>query len=355
MLEFACNHTYPDGFTLGLSFIATDPVVAVFGPSGSGKTSILEMVAGLRRPTSGRVVLDGETVYDSEAGVAHPIHTRRIGMVFQDHLLFPHMTVERNLLYARRWNRAEQTGAEFDRVVSVLELAALLNRFPASLSGGESQRVALGRAMLSHPRLLLMDEPLAAIDDALKIRVLDYLDRVVHEWNVPAIFVSHSQTEVRRFAQTVVAVANGRLIAQGTPERALASPGALQLKDASGPVNLLRLEELHESDGHWSGIVGDQRIHLPTAPPPKAANVYVHFLPETVLLSPTDVPMVSARNHLTGTVRRVLSHGSTVFVAVDVGQIIWSEVTPGAVEELGIRNGGPVTCLIKTHSLHIIG
>ncbi len=355
MLEFSCRHEYPSGFSLDLSFTASEPVVALFGPSGSGKTSILEMIAGLREPDSGTIRLDGETMFDTSSGLRTPIHRRRIGMVFQDHLLFPHRTVRENLNYGRLWRPSHSAIADFERAVSVLELEPILSRYPDSISGGERQRVALGRALLSRPRVLLMDEPLAAIDEALKIRILDYLERIVHEWKVPALFVSHSQTEVRRFAQRVVAIENGRVIAEGTPEDALASPGALRLKDASGPVNLLRLDALHEVDGHWTATVGDQRIHLPGTPPPGAETVYVHFLPETVLLSPTDVANISARNHLTGTVRQIISQGSAVFVAVDVGQIIWSEVTPGAIEELGIRQGAKVTCLVKSHSLHMLG
>lgn len=355
MLEFSCKHEYRSGFFLDLTFTASEPVVALFGPSGSGKTTVLEMIAGLREPDSGSIRLDGETVLDTSGGLRTPIHRRRIGMVFQDHLLFPHMTVRENLNYGRLWRSNSSAVADFERAVSVLELEPLLPRYPDSISGGERQRVALGRALLSRPRVLLMDEPLAAIDEALKVRILDYLERIVRVWALPALFVSHSQTEVRRFAQRVVAIENGRIIAEGAPEEALASPGALRLTDASGPVNLLRLEGMREVEGRWTATVGDQRIHLPGEPPPGAETVYIHFLPETVILSPTDVANISARNHLTGTVRQIISQGSAVFVAVDVGQIVWSEVTPGAIEELGIRQGARVTCLIKSHSLHMLG
>ncbi len=354
MLEFVCKHTYPGGFGIDASFVARESVVALFGPSGAGKTSILEMIAGVRRPDSGIVRHGEDVLLDTEKCVDRPVHQRRMGMVFQDQLLFPHMTVAANLRYGSRWNRPEKPVIDFDRVVAVLELQALLTRYPAGLSGGERQRVALGRALLRQPRLLLMDEPLAALDDALKFRILAYLDRVVNEWQVPALFVSHGQAEVRRFAQGVVVIDNGRIVTEGTPADALCAPGALHLKDASGPVNLLRLDDVCKEDDRWIGRVGDHVVQLPNPPAENDGTVYLQFLPETVLLSPADIRDISARNHLTGTVRQVLAHGSIVFVAVDVGQIIWSEVTPGAMEDLALVPGVPITCLIKTHSLHML-
>jgi len=355
MLKFSCKHRYPSGFSIDLSFVTREPVVALFGPSGSGKTSILEMIAGIREPQSGAIRFDGEALLDTSKAYGRPAHKRRIGTVFQDHLLFPHMTVQANLRYGRRWNRATTPTIDMGRVVTVLELGPLLSRYPAGLSGGERQRVALGRALLSHPRMLLMDEPLTALDDALKFRILAYLDRIVEEWRLPALFVSHSQTEVRRFAQWVVAIDHGRVIAEGTPTDALASPATLSLKNSSGPVNLLRLDDIRNAGGRWFGRVGDRTVQLPGPPPSQSGAAYVQFLPETVLLSPTDIQGISARNHLTGTVRQVLAQGPMVFVGVDVGQIIWSEVTPSAVTDLGIAPGARMTCLIKSHSLHFVG
>jgi molybdate transport system ATP-binding protein len=355
VLSFACRHTYAGGFHLDVSFATDSPVAAIFGPSGSGKTSILEMIAGVKQPDSGRIVLDDDVLFDGASHTNRPIHERRIGMVFQDHLLFPHLTVKKNLAFGRRWRRTADTRIEFAKVVEVLELTSLLQRFPASLSGGERQRVALGRALLSHPRILLMDEPLAALDESLKFRILSYLDRVVGEWQVPAVFVSHSQAEVRRFARWVVAISAGQVIAEGPPQEALGTPGPLGLKDVSGPVNLLRLDDVCKEEERWTGRVGEQFVHLPGPPRDSTGTVYVQFSPETVLLSPTDVQAISARNHLRGTVRQVVGQGPVVFVAIDVGQIIWSEVTPSAVKELGIAPGMPMTCLVKSHSLHILG
>ena len=211
-LEFACTLRYPSGFALDAAFAAGDTVTALVGPSGSGKTTVLSVLAGLRRPDRGRVLLGGEPLYDSAAGVDLPPERRRVGYVFQDHLLFPHRTVRRNLLYG--WRRRDRSARPPDlgRVVEVLELSHVLDRLPHTLSGGERQRAALGRALLYGPRLLLLDEPLAAVDEALRGRVLDYIEQALREWRVPTLYVTHNQAEVGRLAQEVVRLEGGRVV-----------------------------------------------------------------------------------------------------------------------------------------------
>jgi molybdate transport system ATP-binding protein len=211
-LEFACTLRYPSGFVLDAAFAADAAVTALVGPSGSGKTSVLSVVAGLRRPERGRVRLGGETLFDSAATIDLPPERRRVGYVFQDHLLFPHRTVRHNLLYG--WRRRDRAARppDFGRVVAVLELGDLLDRMPHTLSGGERQRAALGRALLYGPRLLLLDEPLASVDEALRGRVLDYIEQVLHEWRVPTLYVTHNRAEVGRLAQEVVRLEGGRVV-----------------------------------------------------------------------------------------------------------------------------------------------
>ncbi len=353
-LNLELGHRYPGGFQMDLAFASDRPVTALFGPSGSGKTSILRAIAGFLRPSRGRIELAGETLLDTGAGFYLPPERRRLGMVFQDHLLFPHLSVEANLRYGRRRRGRAHRPVDLARVVEVLQIGPLLKRYPRNLSGGEKQRVALGRALLCSPRLLLMDEPLASLDADLKAKVLAYLEQAVAEWRIPVLYVTHSQAEVRRLAGWVVVVENGRVVASGTPEDAFSRPETLGWKNSVGPVNLLRLEEVKKTGDRAAGLVGGQRVQLPPERLPRQSPVFVQFSPIDVTLSRGDVPGLSARNHLRGHVRQLVPLNSAVFVAVDVGQLIWAEVTPEAVADLALQPGSEVTCLLKVHSLEVV-
>jgi len=205
-------------FDINVSFNSDRGATALFGPSGAGKTSIINMVAGLLRPDHGRIVLDGETLFDEAARIDVPAWRRRIGYVFQEGRLFPHFTVQRNLDYGRWMAGHAADPAAFNRVVELLNISHLLERRPGKLSGGERQRVAVGRALLMRPRLLLLDEPLASLDTARKRDILPYLERLRDEARVPIIYVSHNAAEVKRIARHVVRIEDGRVIATGTTE-----------------------------------------------------------------------------------------------------------------------------------------
>jgi molybdate transport system ATP-binding protein len=223
-LSFHCRHDYPAGFHLDVEFGIDHLFTALFGPSGSGKTSILNMIAGFLCPRRGTIRLLDRILVDTVHTVSLPPEKRHIGVVFQDSLLFPHLSVEGNLRYGQRRRGKHGRGLDFARVVEVLEIGSHLRRFPRNLSGGERQRVALGRALLSGPELLLMDEPLAALEAPLRERVLTYLERAVAEWNIPTLFVTHAQAEVRRAAQWVIVLDKGRVVGTGTPADALSQP-----------------------------------------------------------------------------------------------------------------------------------
>jgi molybdate transport system ATP-binding protein len=212
-LRFDCRHRYASGFELTAAFEAGPGVTALFGPSGCGKTTILKLIAGLLRPLAGRIELAEGVLLDCQQGVCLPPEARQIAVVFQDHLLFPHLSVRQNLTFGSRRRPARVIA--LDRVVQILEIVDLLERMPHTLSGGQRQRVALGRAILRGPRLLLMDEPLAALDAALKRRILTYLERAIGEWHIPTLLVSHDQADVRRLADRVVVLEAGKVVASG--------------------------------------------------------------------------------------------------------------------------------------------
>jgi molybdate transport system ATP-binding protein len=229
-LRFQCRHRFAGGFELDLAFETAHLVTSLFGPSGSGKTSVLEVIAGVLRPKQAVIELDEHTLVDTKRGIELAPERRGVGIIFQDQLLFPHLSVEDNLRYGAGRPTANGRAIEFDRVVEVLELKELLGRPPRTLSGGERQRVALGRALLSKPDWLLMDEPLVGLDEALKLRILTYVERIVDQWQIPTLLVSHNQAEVRRLSQWVIVVEQGKLVTAGQPDE------ALEARPLAGPL-----------------------------------------------------------------------------------------------------------------------
>jgi molybdate transport system ATP-binding protein len=222
-----------DDFALDVHFRSNDGLTALFGPSGAGKTSIINVVVGLIRPEFGRVVVGGETLLDTERKIFVPKHRRRIGYVFQESRLFPHLTVRQNLLYGRFFAPRAEKVLEIGRIVHLLGIGALLDRRPNRLSGGEKQRVAIGRALLAAPRLLLMDEPLASLDDARKEEILPYIEWLRDELRIPILYVSHSVQEVSRLVSNVVVLSQGRVVAIGPPREAMSRVAAAALRPST--------------------------------------------------------------------------------------------------------------------------
>jgi molybdate transport system ATP-binding protein len=202
-------------FSLEAAFTSEGRVTGLFGASGAGKSSLINIIAGLLKPDRGVVILDGETLDDTSAHVHVPPHRRRIGYVFQDARLFPHLDVRQNLDYGRRMNRLADDPAQRKRVIDLLDIGNLLQRRPGQLSGGERQRVAFGRALLSKPRLLLLDEPLGALDEGRKLEILPYLARLRDEAGIPMVYVSHDAAELRQLATQIVMLKGGRITAFG--------------------------------------------------------------------------------------------------------------------------------------------
>ena len=201
-------------FDIAAAFQADPGITVLFGPSGAGKTSILDLIAGILAPARGRIAVDGHVLYDANARINLPPEQRRVGYIFQNARLFPHLSVRANLLYGHKLTAPEKRYAEPDHIVEMLGIGRLLTRKPGSLSGGEQQRVAIGRAILASPRLLLMDEPLASLDEARKREILPYIERLRDELNIPILYVTHLASEVERLADVVIEIASGRVVGQ---------------------------------------------------------------------------------------------------------------------------------------------
>ncbi len=339
-------------FNLAATFCAGTGVTALFGHSGSGKTTILKMIAGLIRPDSGRVEADGRVLLDTEGSVDLPANERRVGMVFQDARLFPHMTVMRNLTYGR-WAGRRAASVDFDRICDMLGLRALLDRHPPSLSGGEKQRVAIGRALLSDPALLLMDEPLASLDDTRKREILPYLEEIRDTLSLPIVYVSHDMDEVARLADTLVVLSEGQVLGSGDAVDMfcrLDFGPALGRHEASSLLTGTVADTEPEYgirhvviDGPVMLSVVNERLH-------PGDRVRMRIKARDVALSLTRPEEISFRNVLPATVRQVaLEDSPYVEVVLDTaGQALRARITRQAHDELGIETGKPVFALIKT-------
>lgn len=342
-----------DDFHLVVDFDAPAGVTVLFGRSGSGKTTVVNAVAGLLRPDRGRIVVDGVPVLDTDAGLMLPPHRRRMGYVFQDGRLFPHLTVRQNLLYGRWFARGKE-GAELARVVDLLGIGRLLDRRPGGLSGGEKQRVAIGRAILSHPRLLLMDEPLAALDEGRKAEILPYLERLRDELRLPILYVSHSVAEVARLATTVVLLDAGRVVTVGPVTEVLADPAmapVMGLREAGAMISARLVGQ--EGDGLTRFETGGGPLWLPEVGAAKGSVLRLRILAQDVMLAVERPRGISALNVLSGVVEEVrMGEGPGAMVRVRVGEeVLLARITRRSVGALGLSPGRAVFAVLKAVSV----
>jgi molybdate transport system ATP-binding protein len=353
-LEVDLSHRLGD-FSLDARFLAGPGLTALFGPSGSGKTALVNLIAGLSRPKRGRIVADGEVLVDTETGLFVPRHRRRIGYVFQEARLFPHLSVRHNLLYGRWFAPQDASRESLDRVVGLLGIGHLLARRPRRLSGGETQRVAIGRALLALPRLLLLDEPLAALDAARKEEILPYIERLRDESRVPIVYVSHAVAEVARLANTVVLLREGRVEAAGAVADILSRPElALVLgEDETGAVIEAEVAD-HDDVDHLTRLdCAAGPIAVPRLDAEPRSRVRLRIRARDVILSLNPPEKMSALNVLCGAVRAVRSAGSaSVEVRLDCGGVpILASVTRRSCEALGLAPGLRVYAIVKTVAL----
>jgi molybdate transport system ATP-binding protein len=352
-LEVAIRHAR-EGFTLDVAMQAdAGGVTALFGPSGAGKTTVIQAVAGLLPKAEGRIVLNGRTLLDSAAGERLPAHKRRIGLVFQDGRLFPHLSVRENLRYGARRARAS-LDVDAAEIVAALGIAPLLDRRPATLSGGERQRVALGRALLCEPELLLLDEPLAALDAARRAEILPYFERLRDVRRIPILYVSHSVDEIARLADRVVALDAGRVKAEGAVEEVLT---AVEFADGGAghePVSVIAATVVAQdaASGLTDLKIGETALATPAFPASPGARVRLKIRARDVMIALDRPERISANNILPATIRSATLTGSTAALLLDCeGQTLAAQITRRAYERLGLGEGLSVYAVVKSVTL----
>ena len=352
MLEVDIEHRLGD-FALDIHFHAGRGLTALFGRSGAGKTSVVNAVAGLLRPRRGRIVMDGSVLLETERGIQIPTHLRRVGYVFQEGRLFPHLTVRQNLLFGRWFAPArERRAANLDVVVDLLGIAALLDRRPGRLSGGEKQRVAIGRALLASPRLLLMDEPLASLDARRKDEILPYLERLRDEATVPIVYVSHSIAEVTRLATRIVLISAGRVHAVGPVQEVMGRAELYPLagRFEAGAVLGVRITA-HDPRWNLTQLTGDfGNLTVPRLDAPVGAALRVRIRARDVILAVTRPTGISALNVLAAEVERLvpIEEGALEVQLRLGGERLLARVTRRSGAALGLAAGREVFAVIKT-------
>ncbi|MFS8122635.1 molybdenum ABC transporter ATP-binding protein [Rhizobium sp. BR 250] len=348
-------HHHLGAFELHASFTSDGGVTALFGRSGSGKTSMIRIIAGLLRPDEGQVSLDGEVLADSGKCLFLPAHKRRFGYVFQEARLFPHLSVAQNLRYGRWFAAGKETNANDDHIIDMLGIGHLLQRRPNRLSGGEKQRVAIGRALLSSPRLLLMDEPLASLDEQRKAEIVPYLERLRDETKIPIVYVSHSIQEVARLADRIVVMKDGRVETEGKATEVLARPDfSLHLeRREAGSILSGRIESFDERHGLAAVRLSTALLQVPAKKAAPGSPARVLIPARDVMLALVKPEGLSALNILEGHVADIsMNEDGMVTIQVDCGgDIIQSRITDLSRERLQLEPGKPVHAIIKSAAL----
>ena len=328
-------------------------ITAIFGRSGAGKTSLINAISGLKNPDSGQIKVSGKTLFDSARGIDLPVHQRQVGYVFQESRLFPHMKVSSNLKYGVKTPDQKH----FDQVVGLLSLEALLDRYPAKLSGGEKQRVAIGRALLSKPSILLMDEPLASLDLPRKREVMPFLENLSESVKIPIVYVTHSLNEILRLSNYLVILDQGKVLSAGQTEQVWASRAMRPWQSFSEQSSLFEAKIVEHNDDYALSklALGDTTsLWVQQVDNPIDASVRLQIRANDVSLSLQQPQSTSIRNILPAIIRRVETqqHGHNkqsvaVELELESGCYLWATITLWALDELSLTIGQRVFAQIK--------
>lgn len=345
-------------FVLDISLEAPPGITILFGPSGAGKSTLLDCIAGLVRPDAGRIAIGDAVLFDSAAHADTPPQKRRIAYVFQSLSLFPHLTVEQNTAYGLENMPEQARRTRAGEILEAFRVEKLRNQRPGQISGGERQRIALARSLVTAPRALLLDEPLTGLDAELKAAIVDDL----RAWNaakrIPILYVTHSRDEVDALGERVIAIDNGRVVSHGAPMDVLDAPRRKRLAQAAGFENLLsgKVLDLREPDGVMRVRLGESKceIEVPLGHASTGDRVQVAIRAGDILLASERPHGLSARNVLEGRLVSVEQRSTMCIARVDCGVTFVVHVTPGAVRALELAAEKQVWLVLKTHSCHLV-
>jgi molybdate transport system ATP-binding protein len=345
-------------FVLDVSFEASPGITILFGPSGAGKSTLLDCTAGMVRPSAGKIAIGENVLFDSAAAIDVPPQRRRIAYVFQSLALFPHLTVEQNIAYGLIDTPEQDRHARVKEILQAFRIANLRSQKPSQISGGEKQRTALARSLVTQPQLLLLDEPLTGLDAELKAAIVEDL----RTWNaakrIPILYVTHSREEVDALGERVIAIDNGRVVSRGSPMEVLDAPRRKRLAQAAGFENLLSATvlDLRETDGVIRVRLRESacEIEVPLAHAFVGDRVQIAVRAGDILLASQRPHGLSARNILEGKILSLEQRGTMCIARVDCGVPFVVHVTPGAVRALELATGEQVWLVLKTHSCHLV-
>jgi molybdate transport system ATP-binding protein len=345
-------------FALDVQFTIAPGITILFGPSGAGKTTLLDCIAGLATPGSGKIAIADRVLFDREQGENIPVQHRGIGYVFQDLALFPHLTVGKNIEYGLTNLRTSDRRQKSDAILESFRITHLRDRKPKEISGGERQRVALARALVTDPRVLLLDEPLAALDAATKTKIIDDLRAWNAAHNIPILYVTHNREEVFALGDRVLVVDNGRIIADGTPHGVMAAPRRESLAQLIGFENIFHaaVTAAHENRGTMTCRLADSNVELetPLVRAEAGSALLVGIRAGDILLATVQPQGLSARNILPGRLLSLEQRDVIVAARVNCGVEMEVHLTLAARDSLDLRPGREVWLIVKTHSCHLM-
>jgi molybdate transport system ATP-binding protein len=343
-------------FTLDVNVKAAGGITVLFGPSGAGKTSILRAVAGILTPDEGRITLGEDTYFDSAAGISSPMQHRKVGYVFQNHALFPHLTAEQNVLYGIRAESRHAAHERAQELFSLLGIPKTADRYPHRLSGGEQQRVALARALATDPLIMLLDEPLSSVDMAMRSRLLEEISAIQRRSGIPFLYVTHNHSEAARLGDTMVVLDEGKIVQEGIPMEIFNAPRTASVARVVGAENVFVGKVLRHQfeDGITTIDIKSCHVEMPLNGLPIGSPATIGIRAEDIIISLEHLTQISARNVLQGVIKHIFSDADKTELVVSCGIDFKASITPAAVRHLRLEVGSTVFLLIKARAIHLL-